>query len=36
MCGIGVETPDGEVIDLTKDQYELNNNPVPSTTEHQN
>ena len=25
------ETPDGEVIDLTKDQYELNNNPVPST-----
>ena len=26
------ETPDGEVIDLTKDQYELNNNPVPSSS----
>ena len=26
------ETPDGEVIDLTKEQYELNNNPVPSTS----
>ena len=25
------ETPDGEVIDLTKEQYELNHNPVPST-----
>ena len=26
------ETPGGEIIDLTKEQYELNNNPVPSTS----